>query len=140
MDTILVCSKCGKTETLDNAKKAGWLVARRAGGKEGHLVIRCNEHVTGHALRLAGLPQQVDSKRVQSNIGQGLYTNYNDYYMAIASEVEADYDREHGYSLSFHDGEMPAFNTLTFSTLPALIAEMRHTEPDLRKWKKVMTE
>lgn len=138
MDTKIVCSKCGKTEILDNAKRAGWLIAQRAGQPEGYLIIRCNEHTTGHALKLAGLPQQSRSKRVENNIERGLFCDYSGHYTAVASEIET----EDGftYHLSYHDGEMPAFNAMTFDTLAALITEMRKTEPDLRKWKLIETE
>lgn len=57
MKTIVVCSKCGKTAEIDEAKKNGWLIAERK-GKQGYMIIRCDEHITDHARKQAGLKQQ----------------------------------------------------------------------------------
>ncbi len=58
--TLLVCSKCGRTaEVTGPNHPAGWLVHQRKNQPAGYLIIRCPEHVTGHALKVAGLPQDV---------------------------------------------------------------------------------
>lgn len=131
-DTILVCSKCGKTEEFYSAIKAGWLHAQRKNAPPGHLVIRCPDHVTGHALLLAGLPQQTTSKRIEDNIERGLWIEYGDGdYLASVYEIENDLP----YVLSYHRGEMPAFKVETFRTAEALILAMRQVEPKISRWK-----
>lgn len=139
VDMLYVCSKCGRTEALEVAQKTGWLIHQRAGASEGHLIIRCTEHVTGHALRLAGLPQQTGSTRIADNLERGLYVEYGNGYTAVASELDMD---EGGvkYFLHFHQGRLPAFNSLEFETIPALIAEMRKVQSDLRRWRLVELE
>ena len=62
--TLLVCSKCGKTiEMSGPGSPPGWLVHQRKDALQGHLIIRCPDHVTGHALKQAGLPQDVERWR-----------------------------------------------------------------------------
>ena len=56
--TLVVCSKCGKPNEFEKAKSEGWLVAQRIGQPEGYLIIRCSEHITDHARKLAGLRQE----------------------------------------------------------------------------------
>lgn len=132
-DTILVCSKCGKTEEFYSAIKAGWLHAQRINAPAGHLVIRCPDHVTGHALLLAGLPQQRTSKRVEDNLDRGLWCEYGDGYTASVYESE-DYDEDH-YVISYHKEDMPAFDAEAFGTIEALILAMRKVEPKISRWK-----
>jgi hypothetical protein len=55
-ETTYVCGKCGKPATATQAD--GWLIAQRVGKPEGWLIIRCAEHITDHARRLAGLKQE----------------------------------------------------------------------------------
>lgn len=132
----LVCGKCGCTEERTSALKAGWLEAQRQDAQAGYLIIRCPAHITGHALRLAGLPQQKTSKRIAENLDRGLWTEYgapeDDY---IASVYESDDGDVINYVISYHHGSMPAFNAESFSDIPALIQAMRKVQPDLRKWK-----
>ena len=52
--TYHVCGKCGKLALNTD----DWLIAQRVGQPEGYLIIRCPEHVTDHARRIAGLTQQ----------------------------------------------------------------------------------
>ena len=141
---ILVCSKCGRTEEFDAAIAFGWLHAQRKGAPEGYLVIRCSKHITAHALRLAGLPQQVTSKRVTDNLEFGLYADYGDGYTAsvwydlggAAQSVDELGDPDLGaYVIQYHKGEFPPFRTLRFHTIEALIQTMRNVQPDLRKWR-----
>lgn len=136
--TLAVCSKCGRTEEWSKAQKCGWLIHQIKNAPQGHLIIRCPEHVTGHALRLAGLPQQTTSKRIEQNLGRGLWTYYghpdDDYTAAVGYGHNPDDGSEYFY-ISYHHGEMPAFNTECFDTVEALIAAMRKAEPDLRKWR-----
>jgi hypothetical protein len=56
--TIVICSKCGRPEEYAKAVIDGWLIAQRKGEPEGYLIIRCPEHTTDHARRLAGMKQQ----------------------------------------------------------------------------------
>lgn len=133
--TNIVCGKCGKTVEYDQA--AGWLIHQRINQPEGHLIIRCPEHITGHALRLAGLPQQTASKRVLDNIDRGFWVEYgypDDDYSA-STHRERDPDGRDEFKISYHKGDMPAFNTENFSTIEALIMAMRKIEPDIRKWR-----
>lgn len=57
MKTFVVCSKCGKVEEIDKAKDSGWLIAQRLGKPQGHMIIRCNQHITNYARRSCGLPR-----------------------------------------------------------------------------------
>ena len=132
--TLLVCSKCGKSQEFYAALKAGWLHAQRKDAQQGYLVIRCPDHITGHALRLAGLPQQRTSKRIEDNLDRGLWTAYGDGYIASAYGVEDDDGAPHCI-VSYHVAGMPAHKIETFRTVQALIQTMRKIEPDLRKWK-----
>lgn len=142
--TGLICSKCGRTEEYDKALKVGWLCHQIKGAPEGHLIIRCPEHVTGHALRLAGLPQQKVSKRISDNLDRGLWCEYGDGYIAsvwydlggAAQSIDEIDDPEWGaYILQCHKGENPPFRAVRFHNLEGLIGAMRNAEPDLRKWK-----
>lgn len=56
--TIVVCGKCGKTEKYNKAVANGWLIEQRIDKPAGHLIVRCDEHVTDYARRQAGLKQQ----------------------------------------------------------------------------------
>lgn len=56
--TNVVCSKCGKPADFSKAQAAGWLIAQRIDEPEGYLIIRCPEHITDHARKLAGLRQE----------------------------------------------------------------------------------
>jgi hypothetical protein len=137
MNTLL-CSKCGRTEELSKAQQTGWLIRQRIDAPQGHLIIRCPEHVTGHALRLAGLPQQTASKRIADNLERGLYCEYGSGYTAVASEIQTEEGIQ--YNLAFHQEALPAFNAITVETVPALIVEMRKVQPDLRRWRLVEPE
>ncbi len=134
-ETRIVCSKCGRTAEYGQAIADGWLYAQRIGAPEGHLIIRCPEHVSQHARRLAGLPQQNRSKRVQDNLDRGLWAEYGGEYIAAVGE-----DGDGEYNLSFHRAGMPAHKSQSFASLDALIAAMREVEPDLRKWRLVEEE
>jgi len=135
-ETLVVCSKCGKTAEYDQARSNSWLIHQRVDAPEGHLVLRCPDHVTQYARRLAGLPQQARTKKVKQNIDAGLWTEYGaDDYIASANWQPPDYDQDEYYYISYHHGQMPAFQTATFSTIEQLIAAMREIQPDLRKWK-----
>jgi DNA-directed RNA polymerase subunit RPC12/RpoP len=133
MNTLYVCSKCGRTEELSKTRDSGWLIHQRIDAPQGHLIIRCPEHITGHALRLAGLPQQTDSKRIAQNLERGFYVEYGSGYTAVASEVWTDMGVQ--YNLTFHKDALPAFDGFTVETVPALLVEMRKIQPDLRKWR-----
>lgn len=56
--TTVICSKCGRPEEYDKAVTAGWLIAQRKGEPEGWLIVRCPQHITDHARKLAGLRQE----------------------------------------------------------------------------------
>jgi hypothetical protein len=129
-ETRIVCSKCGKSEEFGAALASGWLYRQRAGEPEGYLVIRCPQHISEHARRLAGLPQQNRSKRVRDNLDRGLWAEYGGDYIAAVGE-----DGDGEYNLSFHRAGMPAHKSQSFASLDALIAAMRVVEPDLRRWR-----
>ena len=57
-ETLVICSKCGKPLEISQAKAEGWLIAQRIEKPEGWLIIRCTEHITDHARKLAGLRQE----------------------------------------------------------------------------------
>jgi hypothetical protein len=132
--TMLVCSKCGLTAEYHAALQAGWLCAELQDAPPGHLIIRCPEHITGHAMRLAGLPQQRTSSRIEDNIGRGLWAEYGDGYVASAYESE-DEDGKLWYVLSYHKGQMPSFDAQAFETIQALTLAMRKIQPDVRRWR-----
>jgi hypothetical protein len=134
MTTMLVCSKCGLTAEFNRALTDGWLYAPWSGKPDGHFVVRCPEHITGHAMRLAGLPQQRTSSRIEDNIGRGLWAEYGDGYVASAYESE-DEDGKLWYVLSYHKGQMPSFDAQAFETIQALTLAMRKIQPDVRRWK-----
>jgi thiaminase len=57
--TRIVCTKCGRSEDLDQALADGWLYATMvAKANQGYMVIRCPEHITDYARRQAGLRQE----------------------------------------------------------------------------------
>lgn len=134
----LVCGKCGRAKERTAALKSGWLEHQIEDAPEGYLIIRCPDHITGHALRLAGLPQQKGSKRVADNLDRGLWCEYgaaqDDY---SASVHETDDNDGLRYVISYHRGRMPAFSARAFASVPALIQAMRRVQPDLRRWKLV---
>lgn len=133
-ETRLVCSKCGRSEERDQALAEGWLCAQRVGAPEGYLVIRCPAHISGWARRLAGLPQQNRSKRVQDNLDRGLWTEYGGSCIAsVGIGGEGDYVIEYNLTDARKHGVAPR----SFATIDALIAAMREVEPDLRKWRLV---
>jgi hypothetical protein len=128
--TFIVCHKCGATiEVIGPHYPAGWLVHQRKEAPQGHLVIRCPQHVTGHAKRLAGLPQKSDSKRIADNLDRGLWCENSNGIIVKAFENDGD------YVLSFHAGRMPAFDSRSLKTDKDLLAAMREIQPDLRKWR-----
>lgn len=137
MITLAVCGKCGKTQEWDKAKASGWLQATIP-NTDGHMIVRCSQHITGHALRQAGLPQQRTSKRIRDNIDRGFWVEYSSEYTACVGKTEPvltdDEVDDGGYYISYHKGAMPEFNSETFGILEALILAMRKVEPDLRKW------
>jgi hypothetical protein len=126
-ETRIVCSKCGRSEEFGAALTSGWLYHQRADAPEGYMVIRCPEHISEHARRLAGLPQQVRTKRVQDNLDRGLWANAGTR-VAVVSANDGE------YMLSFR-AEIALYNTSqSFVTIDELIAAMREVEPDLRRW------
>lgn len=136
--TVLICGNCGRTQERASAFKAGWLEGQRKDAPVGHLIIKCPDHVTAYALKLAGLPQQRTCARIVDNIACGLWVAYGapqDGYVASAYESD-DGDSVH-YVLARHKGEMPPFRDESFTDIPALILAMRKIEKDLRKWKLV---
>ena len=54
-ETFVVCSKCGKTAEYGQAQRTGWLIEQRINAPQGHLIIRCPDHITEYARRQAGL-------------------------------------------------------------------------------------
>ena len=134
MTTLLVCNRCGRSEEFSQAIANGWLNYQMKNAPESYLVIRCPDHITGHALRLAGLPQQVLSKRVAQNIERGLYFDDGNTIFAASERLEVDGCAD-GYGISYHYGERPAYHIEPYTTLRTLIQAMRKIEKDLRKWR-----
>lgn len=85
--TLYVCGKCGRT--ADDRHVRDWLVAKRVDTAEarveGWMVIRCPEHITAYARRIAGLPQ----KRTRATAGEVTVRNYR-------------MSRRFGWAYSFH--------------------------------------
>lgn len=65
--TLYVCGKCGRT--ADDQHVRDWLIAPRVDSAEGWMVIRCPQHITEYARRIAGLPQRPRRRKVD-------YTKY----------------------------------------------------------------
>lgn len=102
------------------------------------MVIRCPEHISEHARRLAGLPQQNRTRRVEDNIERGLWAEYGGGgCIATAGE-----DGDGRYVLAYHltDARRHGVEPQMFASLDELIAAMREVEPDLRKWRLVEEE
>lgn len=74
------------------------------------------------------------SKKIENNIDTGLWSYYSDDHVAVASHQQPDIDQDGVFVISYHHGEMPAFNSEQFATLDELEAKMRELQPDLRKW------
>lgn len=134
-ETRIVCSKCGKSEEFGAALASGWLYHQRAGEPEGYLVIRCPQHISEHARRLAGLPQQNRSKRVRDNLERGLWAYFGGGEYIAEAWVDNWSEKNRAYGISYFKGEMPAHETQHYATLDELITAMRCTEPDLRRWR-----
>jgi hypothetical protein len=138
MLTNVVCSKCGKVAEYEQAQAAGWFIHQRVNAPDGHLVIRCPEHVTEYARRIAGVPQQVRTKRIEDNLDGGMWAEYgapeDDYSAAVGADINPETGEEY-FFITYHKGAMPAFNGQTFSSVAGLIAAMREVQPDMRKWK-----
>jgi hypothetical protein len=80
------------------------------------------------------------SKKVRDNVSldSGMWAYYghpDDDYTANAEGFINPETGERGFVISYHHGEMPAFNSEGFDTLDDLEAAMRKVEPDLRKWR-----
>ena len=81
------------------------------------------------------------SKKVENLKGSGdagiwaCYGYPEDNYIAAVSYHDPDYDTDGMYVITFHCGEMPAFDSEVFATAETCEARMRELEPDLRKWK-----
>jgi len=128
MNNLIVCSKCGATAAVGTP---GWLVAQRYGPPEGYLMVRCPKHISQHARRQAGLPQQNRTTRISENLDRGLWIEH----AGIVTAVKAG-DAWDGESiLETGESGMPPFRVKTFRSLPDLITAMRQVEPDLRKWR-----
>jgi len=66
-DTFLVCGKCGKPKEYGQAKRDSWLIAQRINQPQGYLIIRCQEHITDHARRQAGIRQEYYHQHKQTD-------------------------------------------------------------------------
>ena len=54
--TVFVCGKCGRTVENKEQWTRGWLIASHLDAEkqfQGEMVIRCPQHITRHALRIA---------------------------------------------------------------------------------------
>ena len=73
---------------------------------------------------------------ITEKLDRGMWCAYAGHYVASASEYRDEETGRVKYVISYHDGDMPAFNSETFGSVAAIIAAMREVQPDLRKWKK----
>ena len=72
-----------------------------------------------------------------------LAVDYGGHYTAYASRNPLDFDGESviggDWNISYHDGEMPAFNAENLATVDELLAKMKTVAP-LTKWSIVQPE
>lgn len=47
----LVCDKCGRTASWDEANAEGWLIKQRKGAPCDDFIVRCPDHITRHILK-----------------------------------------------------------------------------------------
>lgn len=80
--------------------------------------------------------------KISSMIEEGMTVNYNSNYIAVAApseqpqtDEEGNIYYEFGYSINYHNGMMPAFESEFFETLQDLANAMRKLA-DLRTWRK----
>lgn len=95
--TLYVCNRCGRTS--DEQHVRDWLIAPRVDSAEarveGWMVIRCPQHITEYARRIAGLPQR---PRLRPDYAQYVHEYTNDqgrtrYAVARWDEARGQYIR-----------------------------------------------
>lgn len=122
------CHKCGRPTPDDEASRSEWLIAQRKGAPDGYMVVRCPDHITKHALMLAGLPQQDSRERILNLLPRGLETETETRYARAFSVgtryMMSTYRPDHVYHLS----------SKTFDTTDELLTAMRTIQPDMRRW------
>ena len=77
------------------------------------------------------------SKKQLLEADETLAADYSGHYTAYASRNEYQLDGDNvvggDWNISYHDGEMPAFNAENFATIDELLAKMKTIAP-LTKW------
>jgi hypothetical protein len=127
------CHKCGAPAPDDAANRSGWLIAQRKNAPEGYLIVRCPDHITKHALMLAGLPQQDSRERIKKLIERGLeYQDGPDYSVSVWKS-----ERDNMYHVEYNYPDSNPMPHLKFDSFEELLREMRKIQPDMRRWSTI---
>jgi hypothetical protein len=133
------CHKCGAPAPDDAANRSGWLIAQRKNAPEGYLIVRCPDHITKHALMLAGLPQQDSRERIMKLIERGL-----EYEVEPGKRVSAivkpcaNGDTAHVlYQWEDIPGKVGPVSKDYFDSFDELLTAMREVQPDMRRWSTI---
>jgi hypothetical protein len=126
------CHKCGAPAPDDAANRSAWLIAQRKGAPDGYMIVRCPDHITKHALMLAGLPQQDSRERIMKLLPRGLWTEAEPGKPASVAVAQGVYIMR-----QWKDDKMWPTSTETFATLDELLREMRKIQPDMRRWSTI---
>gem|GEM_PF-2849459 len=73
-------------------------------------------------------------KKLEQNESIWFYYGYS-YTVNVNAEYSSDDEPE--YSISYHQGEMPAFDNESYSSIEELAKAALELQPDLRKWKLI---
>jgi hypothetical protein len=123
------CHKCGQPAPDDAANRSAWLIAQRKGAPDGYMIVRCPDHITKHALMLAGLPQQDSRERIQNLLDRGVeYEVEPGHYIRAGKSERVYYTQKR-----FANG--PVMNFVYYYTIDQLLTAMRTIQPDMRRWK-----
>jgi hypothetical protein len=126
------CHKCGQPAPDDAANRSAWLIAQRKGAPDGYMVVRCPDHITKHALMLAGLPQQDSRERIMNLIERGLKYEIEPGYFVNAWHSPAIGK----YCIERPEPDNP-YNTEVYDTFDQLLTAMRKIQPDMRRWSTI---
>ncbi len=80
--------------------------------------------------------QKATKKLEQSEFVWFEYGYGSDNYIASVAANQVEMDGKHN-TITFHKGQMPAFNGENFDTVEALAAKCLELQPDLRKWRTI---
>jgi hypothetical protein len=96
------------------------------------MIVRCPDHITKHALMLAGLPQQDSRERIMKLLPRGL-----EYEIETGKQAMAYRASEKGYILTIAK-EGVRWPTV-YHTIDELLTAMREVQPDMRRWSTIKT-